>query len=318
MKRRSIAVIGLLAVVVLFAFASCSRTNTNNNTTDDSSAAAKQAQEDILVGTLQVVVDESTLPLMKEQEEVFLAAYPNAKLNIIAKPEVFAVRELLGNNASVAILARTLNEEEAQYFEKRSITPRVFPVWTDGIVVVSNTKAADTSVTIAYLLDAMRGKRADGRKIVFDNINSSSFRQLQEIGKIEKVASSFIEAGDGAKGVLERVAASEDRIGILGFNEYRDLLTSFPNKNNIRILSVQNTLGDKADNKFYKPNQSTIAAGQYPLQRTFYVLNYQPNMGLGIGFSAFLTGDRGQRIVLKSGAVPATMPGREIIVRDNI
>ena len=46
--------------------------------------------------------------------------------------------------------------------------------------------------------------------------------------------------------------------------------------------------------------------------------NYQPNLGLGIGFSAFLTGDRGQRIVLKSGLVPATMPGREIIIRDDI
>jgi len=48
------------------------------------------------------------------------------------------------------------------------------------------------------------------------------------------------------------------------------------------------------------------------------VLNYQPNLGLGIGFSAFLTGDRGQRIVLRSGLVPATMPGRELIIRDEL
>jgi len=45
-------------------------------------------------------------------------------------------------------------------------------------------------------------------------------------------------------------------------------------------------------------------------------LNYQPNLGLGIGFSSFMTGDRGQRIVLKSGLLPATMPGRELIIRD--
>src|SRR5690606_35705176 len=114
------------------------------------------------------------------------------------------------------------------------------------------------------------------------------------------------------------VAADENKIGILGYNVYSELIASFQNKNNIRILSLQNTIGEAADGLYYRPNQSTIAAEQYPLRRMFYVLSYQPNLGLGIGFSAFLTGDRGQRIVLKSGLVPATMPTRNIIIRDEI
>ncbi len=309
------SIIQLFLVLAILA-TSCSRSRNGGENSDATSTG--KSQEDILVGTLDVAVDESTLPLLKEQEQVFLSAYPNAKLNFIAKPEVLAIRELVSGKASVAILARQLNEQEEASFKKRSITPRLFPLWSDGIVVVGHTKSADTSVTITYLTDAMRGNSSDKRKIVFDNINSSSFRLLQELGKLDKVASTYVEAGSGAASVLEKVSQSADHVGILGYNEYRDLISSFPNKNNIRILSVQNTLGEKADNKFYLPNQSTIAAGQYPLQRTFYVLNYQPNLGLGIGFSAFLTGDRGQRIVLKAGLVPATMPGREIIVRDNI
>lgn len=309
------SIIQLFLVLAILA-TSCSRSRNGGENSD--AASTGKSQEDILVGTLDVAVDESTLPLLKEQEEVFLSAYPNAKLNFIAKPEVLAIRELVSGKASVAILARQLNEQEEASFKKRSITPRLFPLWSDGIVVVGHTKSADTSVTITYLTEAMRGNSSDKRKIVFDNINSSSFRLLQELGKLDKVASTYVEAGSGAASVLEKVSQSADHVGILGYNEYRDLISSFPNKNNIRILSVQNTLGEKADNKFYLPNQSTIAAGQYPLQRTFYVLNYQPNLGLGIGFSAFLTGDRGQRIVLKAGLVPATMPGREIIVRDNI
>ncbi|GHE40278.1 PstS family phosphate ABC transporter substrate-binding protein [Sphingobacterium griseoflavum] len=310
-------IIQVLLLLSLVA-TSCSRSQNRSNGTDGDEAQAAKEQEDILVGSLAVAVDESILPLLKEQEEVFLSAYPNAKLNFVAKPEVFAIRELVSGKASVAILARTLNEQEEASFKKRSITPKIFPLWSDGIVVVANTKSLDTSVTIGYLTEIMQGKSLDKRKIVFDNINSSSFRLLQEIGQIDKVASNFVEAGSGAQSVLEAVSETTDRLGILGYNEYSDLIGSFPNKNNIRILSVQNTLGENADNKFYMPNQSTIAAGEYPLQRTFYVLNYQPNLGLGIGFSAFLTGDRGQRIVLKAGLVPATMPGREIIVRDNI
>ncbi|KGE14898.1 ABC-type phosphate transport system periplasmic component-like protein [Sphingobacterium deserti] len=311
----------IIKVCVVFGLlvAACSPNRQDQDRlADPGRTREEQSQEDILVGTLSVAVDESVAPLLKEQEEVFLSAYPNAKLNFITKPEVLSIRELVSGKASVAILARPLNDEEEASFKQRSITPRIFPVWSDGIVVISNTKSADTSVTISYLTNAMQGKSSDNRKIAFDNINSSSFRFLRELGKMEKVASNFVEAGSGAKSVMEAVAQSTDKLGILGYNEYRDLIASFPNKNNIRILSVQNTLGEKADNRFYLPNQSTIAAGQYPLQRTFYVLNYQPNLGLGIGFSAFLTGDRGQRIVLKAGLVPATMPGREIIVRDNI
>lgn len=310
-----------MLLIVLLTMLGCSRTKQQQDAsgTDSSTAAhEKSTAGDILVGVLNVTVDESVYPLVKEQEDVFLSAYPNSKLNIIAKPEVFAVRELLSNNAGVAILARELNEAENDYFKKRSITPRTFPVWTDAIVVVNHTKLADTSVTIEYLINAMKGVSEDGKKIVFDNLNSSAFRQLRELGELEKVASNFVEAHDGGEKVLEAVANDPDKIGILGYNIYLDLISSFPDKKNIRILSVQNTVGENADNNYYKPNQSTIAAEQYPLRRTFYVLNYQPDLGLGIGFSAFLTGDRGQRIVLKSGLVPATMPGRDIIIRDEI
>ncbi|PRD46976.1 PstS family phosphate ABC transporter substrate-binding protein [Sphingobacterium haloxyli] len=313
--------ISMLAILLLSmaGCGGCSRTEKKGASTGDSSVAKEVApKEDVLVGVLNVAVDETAYPILKEQEDVFLAAYPNARLNLIMKPELLAIRELLSNEAGVAVLARELNETENDYFKKRSITPRKFPVWTDAIVVVNNTKLADTTVTIEYLVNAMKGESVDQKKIVFDNLNSSTFRHLKDLGKLEKVASNYVEAQDGSKEVLEAVANDPDKIGILGYNVYLDLISSFPDKNNIRILSVQNTVGETADNKYYKPNQSTIAAEQYPLRRTFYVQNYQPNLGLGIGFSAFLTGDRGQRIVLKSGLVPATMPGRDIIIRDDI
>ncbi len=307
-----------ICITLVLAMVSCKRSSKEQSTRSDTTQVEKSPNEDILVGSLQVAVDASTLPLLEEQSEVFLSAYPNAKINFIAKPELLAVKELLAGNASVAVLARELNEQESSYFKKKSITPRIFPVWKDGIVVIANTNSSDTSVTIESLFSLLKGVNVGGKKVLFDNLNSSSFRYLQELGKIEKVASNFVEAAGTVQDVLSKVAEDPNYLGVLGFLEYRDLVSSFSNKNNIRILSVQNTLGEHADNKFYLPSQSTIAAGQYPLQRTFYVLNYQPNLGLGIGFSAFLTGDRGQRIVLRSGVVPATMPGREIIVRDEI
>lgn len=307
-----------ICIALGLSVVSCKSSNKEHSAGSDKGDAEKAPSEDTHVQGLSVAVDASILPLVQEQAEVFQSAFPHSKINFVAKPELLAIKELISGNASVAILARELNEQESSYFKSRSIIPRVFPVWKDGIVIIGNTNSADTSVTIESLVNLLKGVNVGNKKVVFDNLNSSSFRHLQELGTVEKVASNFIEAGGTGVDVLSTVAENPNKIGVLGFLEYQDLISSFSNKNNIRILSVQNTLGEHADNKFYFPSQSTIAAGQYPLRRTFYILNYQPNLGLGISFSGFVTGDRGQRIVLRSGIVPATMPGREIIIRDEI
>lgn len=318
---RKIFQIGVIAItlVSMVGCSGCSKKENKDKAAEKGEVEVpKQSRQDIIAGTLNVVVDEVAYPLLKEQEEIFLSSYPNARLNVIKKPELLAVRELLSNEANVAVLARKLNEIEADYFSKRSIKPRVFPVWTDAIVVVGHTKTNDTTVTIGYLLEAMRGKSSDKKKIVFDNLNGSTLRYFKELGEMEKIAANFVEEQAGSEKVLEAVASDPNKIGILGYHVYSNLISSFPRKDNIRILSVQNTLGEQADGLYYRPTQSTIAAEKYPLRQTFYVQNYQPKLGVGIGFSAFLTGDRGQRIVLKSGLVPATMPGRDIIIRDDI
>ena len=113
---------------------------------------------------------------------------------------------------------------------------------------------------------------------------------------------------------MQIVSSSTNKIGLISLNQYLSLSRTFPEMDKIRILSVLNE--SLATPKYVKPSQTSISTEEYPFRRTIYVMNYQPNLGLGIGFSSFLTGDRGQRIVLKSGLLPAKMPGREIIIRN--
>jgi len=303
-----------IILVLAFMAMGCSRSGKPRETTDH---ATKTVKEGILSGTLDVAVDGSILPLMREQEEVFLSSYPNARLQLIARPEVLAVQDLLAGKASVAVLARGLTEEENAYFVQRSIFPKVFAVATDAIVLVGHVAAADTVITLEQIFDMMRGNVPTGRMLLFDHLNASTFRQLREMGKLDRVSSANVAERNGAQEVLDEVSRDETKIGVLGYHEYLDLKSRFPDLlNNIRTFGVRNPVAP--DGLYHRPNQSSIAAGQYPLCRVLYVLNCQPNIGLGIGFSAFLTGDRGQRIVLKSGIVPAKMPGRELIVRDEI
>jgi phosphate transport system substrate-binding protein len=69
---------------------------------------------------------------------------------------------------------------------------------------------------------------------------------------------------------------------------------------------------ETAEARTMKPYQAYIALKQYPLWRTVQITLREPRVGLGTGFASFVASDKGQRIVLKSGLVPATAPVRII------
>jgi phosphate transport system substrate-binding protein len=298
-----------LFVFLSFCWISCG----NNNNSQD---GEKENKEDVLKGSMQVGVDETVLPLFLENVEVFESSYYNATIVPQPAAEVHAINALIKGETNFAVLARKLTAEENQSFEQRSIKPYIYPIAYDGIVLVTNNASVDTSFTVADVIALLKGNRAKNVKLVFDNVNSSVLRYFKDLGAVDKIAGNYVEALTSSEEVLKEVANSVDKIGLISFNQYLYLKSSFTEMDKIRILSVLNDSGGKR--RYVKPSQASLSTDEYPLKREIFVLNYQPNFGLGIGFSAFLTGDRGQRIVLKAGLLPATMPGREIIVRDRI
>ena len=291
--------------LVFLVFASC-----NSNKGDK-----KDKKDDILSGEIKVLVDESILPIIIEQKEVFESSYYNAKINLVGKPEVQAVNDLIKGEASILIMSRELTAEEKKSFDQRHINPRIYSIAYDAIVLVGGINR-DSTIKSSEIIDLMNGKNINGSNLVIDNPNSSLVRYFRELGKLDKIANNHIVVKGAANEILNAVATEDKLIGLLSYNQYLSLERSFTKKDKIRILSV---LNDTLETPTYvKPTQASLSTGEYPLRRELKVLNYQPNLGLGMGFSAFLTGDRGQRIVLKSGLLPAKMPGREIIIRDNI
>ena len=274
-----------------------------------------EKKDDILSGEINVLVDETVLPIVLEQKEVFESSYYNAKINLVAKPEVQAVNSLISGDASLIILSRELSADEKKSFEQRQITPRIYSVAYDAVVLVGGLDR-DSTIKSSDVVDLLKGVSGINSRLVIDNPNSSLVRYFRELGKIDKIANNNILLKESATEVLNTVADGSGNIGLLSYNQYLSLERLFSKKDKIRILSVLNdTL---VTPKYVKPTQASLSTGEYPLRRELKILNYQPNLGLGMGFSAFLTGDRGQRIVLKSGLLPAKMPGREIIIRNNI
>ena len=82
----------------------------------------------------------------------------------------------------------------------------------------------------------------------------------------------------------------------------------------IHVLAVKNS--NKTE--YFSPTQNNLAESKYPLARELYIVNCQGFAGLGMGFSAFVASDVGQRVILKSGLLPINVPPREILVRKKI
>lgn len=296
----------LFSILGVSIFISCNRKQ-----------APKAASDDILRGKVNVLVDETLYPIIKEQVDVFQSSYSDATIQLLAKPEIKAVNALLADTSSVIILTRKLTAVEGQNFKERKIVPKEYQIGSDAVALINNVGDADTSITLSDVKSLLNGTLKGKYKVVFDNANSSTLRFLKEYLAVDKIDPSAISALENNADVIQYVSENKGSIGIVGFNWILDMTQKKSELlNKIRTLSVENALGAKKDGLFYKPSQSNISLGLYPFTRPIYVLNYQPNMGLGLGFSAFLTGDRGQRIFLKAGLLPETMPGREIIIRD--
>jgi len=305
-----------LLAFVLLAYSCSSSTPSNKEASQTEEAGSVPSSNDILTGEMTIIVDEAVFPIINEQMEVFKSSYTNSNFRLLPLPEREAINAIIQGKGAMGILARELSDEENAGFKQRNIKPKVFPIFYDGVVFVNNIASPDTSITIHTLKSLLNGENTE-KLLLFDNLNSSMVRRIKEYAKVDKISAKSVKPLTSSEELLTQLAENNNQIGVLSYGQYLDYRRKFGEANKFRILSLQ-TLADDGTESYFKPSQTTFATDEYALKTTFYVLNYQPNMGLGIGFSAFLTGDRGQRVALKAGILPATMPGREIIIRDNI
>ncbi len=272
----------------------------------------------IVGGKLQVLVDETLLPVMEEQVAVFEHLYKQADVALSAAQENQIVTKLVNNEVAVVVLTRQLNSEEMTFFEARQFQPRVYRFAQDALALVINKNSADSAVTVDDIIRVMQGKEPVGHvsRLVFDNPNSSTVRYLKELAGVDSLPTEGVYALKSNSEVLKYVYETPKTIGVLGLSWVVRLDSTLQQyADGIKVIGVRNQVGKPGSDGFYKPSQSNLAEGIYPLSRSVYIINAEPRKGLGMGFAAFLTGLSGQRIILKSGLMPDSLPPRELIIR---
>jgi len=273
------------------------------------------SDETILKGSTSVLVDETLLPIVASQVEVFESLY-EAKIKINAKSEAETVLALAKDTSKIAILSRKLNPEEVKVFESKKIKPITTVFATDAIAFISNQRNKDTLIALQEVVSFLKGMPNSSIKgLVFDNPNSSTVRYMNVLSGIKELPSKGIFSFKTNEEVIQFVSENEGMIGVVGVNWLMEpSLKMRPIVDKINILSVKGI--GKTD--YFAPTQNNLAEKKYPLARDLYIINCQGYSGLGMGFASFIAGEVGQRITLKSGLLPVNMPGRNIKIRKQI
>jgi phosphate transport system substrate-binding protein len=291
----------LYYVLLAIAFASC-----------QTEQAEKQTYTS---GREQILVDESFGPIIEDQAFLFESTYPKAKLDLVLKSENELLNLFLSDSIQVAVISRLLKDDERSHFESKNIKIRLNRFAIDGIALISHNSSKYINVDVSDIIKILKGEPSVLQSLVFDNANSSTVRYFKELAAIDKLPSTGIYALKSNADVIKYVNDNPGSIGVVGVNwmvqppvELENIVV------NLKILGVKNVAGQPGSDAYYKPNQNDIAIGMYPLTRSLYVVNCEGGAGLGTGFASFIAGERGQRIVLKSGLLPDSIPSREINV----
>jgi phosphate transport system substrate-binding protein len=314
--RNSFISIPYIYIGLLFVLYSCS--GSDKKTTQKIDTPTR--------GDIKILVDESFQPIIETEVNSFLSLYNWAKIKPLYKPEVDITNEFMSDSCKVMVTSRKLSDDQIKYLRDTLIVARTTKFAYDALALVTNKENHDTLLKYSDVKSILTGKilswkdldnnsRLGNIRIIFDNPKSGNIRFFREKFEFkDALPSNFFAVNSNAE-VIDFVSKNKDAIGIISVNwiSDKDDSTGRSYIKKINVVAVSQEYFN--DTPFYRPDQGWIANKTYPFVREIYLVSRETYKGLGSGFIQWATAEKGQRIVLKSGLVPATMPIRLVQIK---
>ncbi len=288
-------------------------------------------------GNIRVAVDETLRPIVAAHIDSFQGLYPDAKVRAVYAPEAEAIAAFMASDSVRDVIsARALTPDEVAELEKQKIIPVQTKIAVDGVAVILHPSNPDSLLSVAQIANICAGKVGQWSQlnaantlgtatVVFDNSASSTRRYVRDsVLRGQPVASTAFATKTNEE-LIEYVATHPGAVGFIGVNWISDnddaAVRGFLKQVRVAALTSKSSGATPAD--YVKPYQANVAlwrirrAPYYPLCRELYVISREGRAGLGTGFASFVAGDKGQRIFLKAGLVPVTVPVRLVQTADD-
>jgi len=277
-------------------------------------------------GNIKISIDESFQPLIDSEVFTFTHLYTGAHITPQYKPEYDVINDFMNDSVKVIVTSKKLSDYQIQYLRDTLVIARTTTYAYDALALVTNRQNKDTLVKYNTIKDIFLGKinkwtdinpksKLGDIRVIFDNTKSGNIRYFKELFEIKDTLKSNFYAVNSNAEVIDFVSRNPDALGIVSVNWISDkddsLSMSFIRKINILAVSQQFI----NDGSYYRPYQGSIYDKSYPFVREVYFISRETFAGLGSGFINWACAAQGQRIVLKSGLVPATMPIRLVQIK---
>jgi len=271
-------------------------------------------------GHVTVAVAESIAPMIAMEKDTFEDLYPQAHVETIVMSAREAIAKLFNDSITVIVSSRALNSEEREVAKKANLTIGEFRIAWDGVAVIVNRANTVKGLRTTQLDSVLTGKITQWDKlgsvlatpidICLPNRNTGTYEFA--IATIHKGTDSLRAPAAVARSSAEMVkyvSSHASSIGLVGLNWLKG------NEENIVALELADpnapdSAGTKG--KYFSPHQAYIYQKYYPLTRDIFIYSRADNYGVAAGFTTFIASAPGQKIVMSSGLVPATMPVRLI------
>ena len=282
--------------------------------------AREKPAEGLTHGKADIWVDHSLKPLMETSIHVFHELYPESKFNLQYGSEKEIINQLMHDSFRIAVLGRTLNQQENDAMRAlHGVSPKISPIAVDGLALIVHPDNPVSSLTQDQVRKILSGEwhtwqevdqkgDADSIQIVYDHAGSGLARFVFD--SILRANADLIvgRSVTDISQIADVVGRQKHALGIIASSWISDINDANAQKflEAIRVLYVWN----RPQTDSFRPYQASLATKDYPYRRKIHLINAQGYQGLGMGLAGMMTSPRGQKIVLKSGLLPVTMPLR--------
>lgn len=283
-------------------------------------------------GTITLMCDNSFENIMQQEIDVFEFQYPKAHILARYIPQQDAIDSLMEFKTRAIVVARDLTDKEKEYLRKNKRIVRSQMIAVDALALIVNPENTIEMISRQEMGDILTGKLTNWNevepskmgeiKIVFDNEKSSTVKYMQDSLMNGNPFGKNIFAQNSIEGVFEAVKKNKNAIGVIGVSwitsdlrnsevTTEQLVKELNDNKGVNMaefddsVKVLKVMGDTRE--AFKPYQQYIYDGRYPLFRQIYMIIASAGGTLEHGFFSFVTGFNGQKLIMKTGVMPAVM-----------
>ena len=280
-------------------------------------------------GALGVYVSDSHVSLAKKEADLFASLYPDARITLYGASTRECLVHLINDSVRMVLTDRPLNKEELQIIDKADPKLKL-----DSLKVAFDAQAllvnrvndledltmADFTAIIDQEITNWQQLPASGLAgplhLVTTGKNSGAYELLKYhfLRRSEDFVPSVIAANQAE--VVKYVATHAQALGIASLAAFKeDTLKSLTEETDGMVRPLAFVMPDSSGAPArQKLHQGNVYLKKYPLHYPLYVYFNRKSL-LAAGFCSFIASSPGQKIILNSGLVPATMPIRLVQLR---